>query len=170
MKIQRVSSYVVAVAAIFLMPWSAVQLRADDKSAGAPPIRVTVWDEQQPKQKPTYDNFLGNAIADHLRADGFEVKSVRLDDPEQGITDELLDRTDVLIWWGHVRNRDVKQEVGQRIVARIKAGKLSLIALHSAHWSWPFIEAMVERTKDDTAREAEASRAKGEKIQYFGPV
>jgi len=30
------------------------------------PIRVVVWDEQQPAQKQAYENFLGNAIADHL--------------------------------------------------------------------------------------------------------
>jgi trehalose utilization protein len=28
------------------------------------------------------------------------VKSVRLDDPEQGITDDALDHADVVIWWG----------------------------------------------------------------------
>ncbi len=51
--------------------------------AGDPPnprsIRVVVWDERQPKQKPTYDNFLGNAIADYLKSrPGIEVKSIAL--------------------------------------------------------------------------------------------
>ena len=39
----------------------------DDAEAAEPPIRVVVWDEQQPTQKEAYDNFLGNCIADHLR-------------------------------------------------------------------------------------------------------
>ena len=30
-------------------------------------VRVVVWDEQQLEQKPAYENFLGNAIADHLK-------------------------------------------------------------------------------------------------------
>ena len=33
----------------------------------ARPIKVVVWDERQPAQKTAYGNFLGNAIADHLR-------------------------------------------------------------------------------------------------------
>ena len=114
---------------------------------------MLVWDEQQPKQKPAYDNFLGNAIADYFKSKpGFEIKSVRLDDPDQGITDDELDHTDVVIWWGHIRNRDVKPEVGKKIVDRIVAGKLSLIALHSAHWSQPFVQAMFERTREDALK------------------
>ena len=31
-----------------------------------PVVRVVVWDEQQPAQKQAYENFLGNAIAEHL--------------------------------------------------------------------------------------------------------
>lgn len=51
----------------------------------------------------------------------------------------------MLIWWGHVRHGEVKPETAQAIVQRIKTGQLSLIALHSAHWSAPFIEAMNDR-------------------------
>ena len=65
----------------------------------ARPVRVVVWDEQQPQQKPAYDNFLGNAIADYLKSKpGFTVRSVNLSDPEQGVSDEVLDECDVLVW------------------------------------------------------------------------
>ena len=105
------------------------------------------WDEQQPAQKQAYPNFLGNEIAAYLRTQaGISVRSVSLDDPGQGLGDDGLDECDVLIWWGHVRNGEVTPEVGQAIVRRIKAGTLSLIALYSAHWSTPFVEAMYERT------------------------
>ncbi|MEZ6107279.1 MAG: hypothetical protein R3B96_14450 [Pirellulaceae bacterium] len=30
------------------------------------PIRVVIWDEQQPQQREAYDNFLGNHLADQL--------------------------------------------------------------------------------------------------------
>ena len=111
---------------------------------------MVVWDERQPKQKQAYDNFLGNAIADYLKKqDGLEVKSVSIDDPEQGLSKETLDNTDVLIWWGHVRHGEIKPETAQKLVERIKDGKLSLIALHSAHWSTPFKEAMNERARLD---------------------
>jgi trehalose utilization protein len=133
----------------------------------AAPIRVVVWDEQQPSQKPTYENFLGNAIADHLaKKPGFQVKSVRLNDPEQGVSNEVLDQCDVLIWWGHQRHRELTPEHTKAIVQRIKEGRLSLLALHSAHWSEPFIAAMKERTIADALKTVPKSeRAKVKVIQ-----
>ena len=117
------------------------------------PVRVLVWDERQPKQKEAYPHFLGNQIAGHLRKQtGMEVKSVALDDPEQGLAETTLATTDVLIWWGHVRQGEVTPETGRRIVKRIVEGSLSLVALHSAHWSTPFIEAMNERSRRDVAK------------------
>jgi len=126
-------------------------------------IRVLVWDERQPAQKQAYEDFLGNAIAEHLRkrAD-FEVKSVGLNDPEQGLGGVALEHTDVLVWWGHQRQREVKWERGDKIVERIKAGKLGLIALHSAHWSTPFIQAMNERSRQDALE----SLSDQERLQY----
>lgn len=116
-------------------------------------VRVVVWDEQQPKQKEAYENFLGNAIADYLKKQpGLTVRSVKLADPNKGMGADVLDNCDVLIWWGHRENGKVSIEESKPIVARIKAGKLSLIALHSAHWASPFMEAMNERTRMDAAK------------------
>ena len=127
-------------------------------------IRVLVWDERQPEQAQAYETFLGNAIAAHLtKQPGFTVKSVGLDDAEQGLDAATLEATDVLIWWGHRRHPDVNHEVVRGIVERIKAGKLSLIALHSAHWSQPFVEAMNARAIEDAMKaipEAERATAK----------
>ncbi len=116
----------------------------------AEPVRVVVWDERQPRQKQAYPDFLGNQIAKALSVrPGLSVRSVALDDAGQGISDKVLESCDVLIWWGHVRQGLVKPDAGRRIVQRIRAGKLSLIALHSAHWSTPFIEAMNARAKEE---------------------
>jgi len=134
--------------------------------AGGRKIRVLVWDEQQPTQKRAYDNFLGNAVADHLRSvkgNPFEVRSVRQDDPEQGLSQAALDATDVLIWWGHARHGEITVDTARALVERIRAGRLSLIALHSAHWSVPFIEAMNARAVEDALAllsPAERERAK----------
>jgi trehalose utilization protein len=68
------------------------------------------------------------------------------------LSDEVLDKCDVLVWWGHARHRDVLPATGRRIVERIKAGKLSLVALHSAHWSTPFVQAMHARAADDALK------------------
>ena len=122
---------------------------------GAEPARreigVVVWDEQQPEQKQAYDNFLGNAIADDLKsAGGFSVRSVKFADPEQGLADDVLEPCRVLVWWSHYRtNPAVKPDLARKVVERIKAGKLSLVTLHSAHWSWPFVEAMRFRATED---------------------
>ena len=128
------------------------------------PVRILVWDERQPEQSQAYENFLGNAIAGHLaKQPGFTVKSVGFDDPEQGLDTAMLDSTDVLIWWGHRRHPDVNRETVRGIVGRIKAGRLSLIALHSAHWSQPFTEAMYARAITDAMKsipEAERAAAK----------
>ena len=131
-----------------IVSWCA--LGASAFAADPRPVRVVVWDEQQPAQKAAYENFLGNAIADHLaKQKGIVVKSVRLDDAEQGLSNAVLDDCDVLIWWGHVRHKEIKPETAKAIVKRIKDGKLDLIALHSAHWSAPFVEAMAERARLD---------------------
>jgi len=132
----------------------AALLVAGGAAAAEAPIRVVVWDEQQPSQKEAYDNFLGNCIADHLRTKPeFEVRSLSIKDAQQGLSPEILDFAEVLFWWGHVRQADVKPEVGRAIVERVKAGRLTLVALHSAHWSTPFVEAMNERARLDLKRQ-----------------
>lgn len=133
------------------------------------PIRVVVWDEQQPAQKQAYENFLGNAIADHLgKQPGFSVRSMKLDDAEQGLSAEVLDFAEVLIWWGHVRQKEIKPELARKIVERIERGQLSLVALHSAHWSTPFMEAMNQRTRLDAAKRFPSTNQKVE-FEFLAP-
>src|SRR5207237_10736354 len=89
--------------------FASVALPLSGQQAGK--VRVVVWDEQQPQQKQAYDNYLGNAIAAYLAArPGLTVKSVRQDDPQQGLDDATLGGCDVLVWWGHVRQREIKWE------------------------------------------------------------
>ena len=136
------------------------------------PIRIVVWDERQAAQKAAYENFLGNELAAHLEKAGagkngspeFTVKSVGLDDPDQGLSKETLDGCDVLIWWGHQRHADVKDELAHDIVQRIQAGHLALISLHSAHFSKPFIEAMTARTLQDAEKSLTPAERKTVKI------
>lgn len=133
-------------------------------------IRVVVWDEQQPAQKQAYDDFLGNEIAGYLKKQpGLSVTSRRHDEPDHGISDEVLDRCQVLVWWGHVRQREIGPEEGERIVARIRDGKLSLVALHSAHWSTPFIEAMNARAIDDALAGLSPAERKTARVEAIRP-
>ena len=40
-----------------------------------------------------------------------------------------------MIWWGHKKHGEVKDELVDRIVARVNAGKMGFITNHSAHFS-----------------------------------
>jgi trehalose utilization protein len=137
--------------------WSALLVMALAPILSGKDIRVLVWDEQQPAQKKAYTNFLGNQIATYLRTlPEMKVTSVALTDPEQGLPDDAISNADVLIWWGHAKHAEVNDVRAKQIVDRIKDGKLSLIALHSAHWSKPFVMAMQERTRTDAAKQIPA--------------
>jgi trehalose utilization protein len=131
-------------------------------------IRVLIWDERAESEKEGYDNFIGNYIAEQLKKNPvMTVISAALDDPDQGISEERLDQTDILIWWGHVRQAEVLPEKGISIVKRIKAGSLGFIALHSAHWSTPFVECMNEITR----RNLFADKSVSEKnVNYIKPA
>lgn len=158
------------VAACSLM--AAAHVASGEPPAAQPKVvRVVVWDEQQPEQKQAYDNFLGNAIADYLKGrDGFVVRSVKFSDPEQGLADDVLEHCDVLVYWSHFRtNPAVKPEAAGRVLDRIKAGKMSMITLHSAHWSLPFVEAMRYRATEDALKNLTEQQRKEAVITLVTP-
>ena len=131
----------------------ACLLLASAGALAADPINVVVWDERQPRTQQAYPNWLGNHIANYLnQQSGITVQSVAIDDPEQGLSEDLLDDCDVLIWWGHRRHAEISDDTGRALVRRIQDGDFSLIVLHSAHWSTPFVQAMNERSKQDALK------------------
>jgi trehalose utilization protein len=111
------------------------------------PIRVTVWNELRHEKQPgviqdTYPNGIHTAIADYLKKQpGMEVRTATLDDPEHGLTEEVLANTDVLTWWGHMAHGEVKDEIIDRVQARVLEG-MGLIVLHSGHFSKIFKKLM----------------------------
>ena len=138
--------------------------------SGVETINVVVWDEQQPAQKEAYDDFLGNEIASYLeKQSGISVRTVNLASPEKGIADNVLNSCDVLIWWGHVRQFEITPEQGKAIVKRIKSGQLDLIALHSAHWATPFVEAMKDRTVSNALTRFKQISSEQLDLKYVDP-
>jgi trehalose utilization protein len=102
-------------------------------------LRVTVWNEYRHERADEvvakiYPDGMHKAIAEHLRGEGFEVRTATLDEPEHGLTEEALTQTDVLIWWGHAAHREVRDEIVDRIHERVLDG-MGLILLHSACFS-----------------------------------
>ncbi|MFN0078908.1 MAG: ThuA domain-containing protein [Prosthecobacter sp.] len=132
------------------------------------PIRLLVWDEQQPQQKPAYgEKFLGETIAAHLeKLPGLSVKSARLDDAEQGLSDAALDATDVLIFWCHRRVKDQDDARMEAVVKRVMEGKIGFIGLHSAHWAKPFVRLMQERSKADAMKQVPESERASVKWEF----
>ncbi len=127
------------------------------------PVSVVIWDERQPEQKQAYDDFLGNQIAVYLKdKPGLAVKSVSIEDDEKGLSPAVIRGCDVLVWWGHKRQAEVTPKMAKPLIDRIKEGTLSLVALHSAHWSTLFVEAMYERTRIDTEKALKRDGAKVE--------
>ena len=76
-------------------------------------IRVTIWNEfrhekTNEKAAAIYPNGLHACIGEHLASfPEIEVRLAALDDPDQGLPDEVLNSTDVLIWWGHMAHGEV---------------------------------------------------------------
>ena len=122
-------------------------------------IRVTVWNEYRHEQEhdavaELYPDGIHGAIADALTeangaGDGngaadepaFEVRTATLDEPEHGLTEEVLAETDVLTWWGHAAHDEVEDAVVERVRDHVLNG-MGLIALHSAHYSKIFKSLM----------------------------
>jgi len=106
----------------------------------APKKTVVVWSEGTAPQN-VYPKDINTAIADGLRASeqlkDWEVVVANLNDPEQGLPDALLNKTDVLVWWGHKKHGEVNDELANKIEKRVKEGGMGFIALHSAHFAKP---------------------------------
>jgi trehalose utilization protein len=106
-------------------------------------LRVLVWDENpHHASKELYPNGIRGGVLDGLVESDtlslLDAKSAHLDEPEQGVTDEILANTDVLVWWGHARHGEVKDELAERVAKRVQEGGMGFVALHSAHYSKTF--------------------------------
>ncbi len=110
-------------------------------------IKVTVWNEYRHEKKDpniakVYPEGIHGAIASYLKKESdLDVRTATLDEPEHGLTDNILAHTDVLIWWGHKVHKEVSDVVVERIHQRILDG-MGLIVLHSGHFSKIFKKLM----------------------------
>lgn len=111
-------------------------------------LNITVWNEYRHEQHSDeigelYPTGIHGAIAEHLENQPgvARVRKAALDDPEHGLTVEVLGATDVLIWWGHVAHEEVSDRVVERIHERVLDG-MGLIVLHSGMGSKIFTRLM----------------------------
>lgn len=102
-------------------------------------IRVTVWNENHHEQKfpeirKNYPIGIHGCIAEFLDKAGMNTKTATLDESEHGLSDDVLDNTDVLIWWGHMCHDKVDDAVVEKVYKKVMSG-MGLIVLHSGHAS-----------------------------------
>ena len=103
-------------------------------------LRITVWNEnlhekESPEVAALHPNGLHETVAAALRTEeDFVVRTATLDQPECGLSEEVLAETDVLFWWGHMGHDRVPDEVVDRVQDHVLRG-MGLVVLHSGHFS-----------------------------------
>ena len=110
------------------------------------PLRVTIWHEYRHEKlekhvADVYPDGIHGALAAGLAPQGYDIKTATLDEPEHGLSQEVLDNTDVLTWWGHMAHGEVSDEIVDRVQERVLNG-MGLIVLHSGHLSKIFQRLM----------------------------
>ncbi len=145
------------------------------------PIRATVWNENvHERREPHIMEFYPDgihgaveaALSEQLGSD-VDVTVATLDQPDAGLPDELLARTDVLFWWGHLAHDDVPDSVVDRVQQHVLGG-MGLVVLHSGHFSRVFTRLLGTTCslswRDDGDREVIWSTAPGHPLTEGVPV
>lgn len=109
-------------------------------------VHVTVWNEFRHEReddavREQYPEGIHETIAGFLGERGFDTRTATLDESEHGLTGEVLEETDVLLWWGHAAHDEVNEEIVDRVQERVLSG-MGLVVLHSAHYSKIFKRLM----------------------------
>ncbi len=112
-------------------------------------LRILVWNENVHETRgdervvANYPEGIHGAVAAGLREllPEARVETATLADPEHGLSQERLDDTDVLLWWGHAAHDEVADEVVDRVQRAVQAG-MGLVVLHSGHFAKPFIRLL----------------------------
>ncbi len=110
-------------------------------------INVTIWNEfvhevEHESVKKVYPDGIHNAIAKGIGGLGsFNIRTATLAEKDHGLSDELLNSTDVLLWWGHMAHDKVSDEIVEKVYLQVLSG-MGLIVLHSGHYSKIFKRLM----------------------------
>jgi trehalose utilization protein len=110
-------------------------------------IRATVWGENVHEQtsevvREIYPKGIHNAIADGLAEDkDIQTRTATLQEKEHGLTEDVLNDTDVLLWWGHAAHDKVEDDIVSRVHKHVLEG-MGLLVLHSGHYSKIFRRLM----------------------------
>src|SRR6266568_8491862 len=119
-------------------------------AAGAPPlsakrrIRVMVWSERT-EPAEIYPEGINGALFEMFgREKAFVATAANLADPGQGLTEEALRNTDVLISFGHRHHKVVTDENVARIVRCVEQDGMGYLPIHSSHYARAFQKIMMK--------------------------
>ncbi|MEM7002876.1 MAG: ThuA domain-containing protein [Pseudomonadota bacterium] len=111
-------------------------------------MQVTVWNEflhevEMESVRAIYPDGMHTTLVQGLSPHHPDATWVTatLGEPEHGLSQAVLDATDVLMWWGHMAHHRVADEVVDRVCRRVLDG-MGLIVMHSGHLSKPFVRLM----------------------------
>lgn len=112
-------------------------------------IRVTIWNEfvherSSEAVKAIYPDGMHHVVRsalDRQLGDRVQTRTATLDEPEHGLTEEVLAGTDVLTWWGHAAHDRVDDDIVTRVQERVLEG-MGLVVMHSGHASKIFRRLM----------------------------
>ena len=121
--------------------------------------RITIWTEYPldtkeipPDVLAAYPKGMANALADIFRGDkDCKIEIASIFEKDDGLSEERLNDTDVLIYWAHMLHGKVADETVERVIRHVNTG-MGVILLHSAHHSKLF-KRLLGTTCDLTWRE-----------------
>ena len=116
-------------------------------------MNVLVWYENKPlpeaveAERRIYPNGIHGALGElFVTQPDFLVRTRVMQDTGQGLTDEDLDWTNVLVYFSHKHWRDIADDRVAAMQKRLLEG-MGLLLLHSSHASKIFSRLMGTRTQ-----------------------
>jgi trehalose utilization protein len=135
-------------------------------------VQVTVWNEYRSETKhergrELYPEGIHAELAAILEEEGHDVRTATLEEPEHGLTDEVLESTDVMLWWGHEAHDEVDDAIVEKVKQRVLEG-MGLLVLHSAHYSKIF-QALMGTTGSLKWRDTSLTDGERERVWIIEP-
>ena len=110
-------------------------------------LKITIFNEfmherDDDRCKAIYPEGIHKVLADFIGKDiECQIKCFTTDDVNEGLTDAVLDDTDVILWWGHAYHQLVSDETAKRVSDHVLGG-MGAVFLHSSHKAKPFMNLM----------------------------
>lgn len=136
-------------------------------------INVTIYNEnihekEMENVRAIYPDGIHGAIKNLLSEDkNFNIRTSTLDDITDSLSDEVLDSTDVLFWWGHCGHDKVPDDRVNKVCERVLAG-MGLVVLHSGHYSKPFRKLMATCCRSKWREDGDRERVWT--VEHYHPI